>query len=535
MTGKSNARPAHNSQNLGISRLIVDGWDMRELVPELKRPHCSVLAVTYFGCAIILEIYCKPDHMNLEIPDFHNARVLVVGDLMLDRYWTGATQRVSPEAPVPVVRVEQTEDKPGGAGNVALNVASLGAQCCLLAVVGDDEYGAIVENLLTAGGVRCELRHEHGFSTITKLRVLSQHQQLIRLDFEEMHVPGHQYLGEQLDALLPDFDVVVLSDYGKGTLNEIQQLIQRCRAAGKTVIVDPKGNDFTRYRRASLITPNLKEFQSIMGPCHADQEIHERAQQLLSELELDALLVTRGEQGMSLVSAQGDSVHIPTHAREVFDVTGAGDTVIATVAAALAAGAQYEHAVRLSNIAAGVVVAKLGSATVSVPELKRAAHGQRGGHGVLTEEELLETVSDARANDETIVMTNGCFDILHAGHVHYLNQAAALGDRLVVAVNIDETVRALKGADRPVNNLESRMAVLAGLAAVDWVVPFSEETPERLICAVKPDLLVKGGDNDPNQVPGAACVREAGGKVMALDYIEGRSTTRIISQIRDED
>ena len=472
--------------------------------------------------------------MNLEIPDFHSARVLVVGDLMLDRYWTGNTRRVSPEAPVPVVHVEQTEDKPGGAGNVALNIAALGAQCCLLAVVGDDENGAIVEKLLGEGGVRCELQHEHGFSTITKLRVLSQHQQLIRLDFEDSHVPGHFSLAKKLQDLIQEFDVIVLSDYGKGTLHGIQELIKHCRNVGKTVVVDPKGDDFTRYRGASLITPNLKEFQSIVGACEDDDQIHEQGLNLLAELGLEALLVTRGEQGMSLLSAQGDAMHIPTHAREVYDVTGAGDTVIAALAAALAAGAERQQAVRLSNLAAGVVVAKLGSATVSVPELKRAAHGQRGGHGIMSEEELLQAIAESRANGETIVMTNGCFDILHAGHVHYLNQAAELGDRLLVAVNIDETVQALKGQDRPVNNLESRMAVLAGLAAVDWVVPFVEETPERLICSVRPDLLVKGGDNNPDQVPGAGCVREAGGQVLALDYIEGRSTTRIISQIRDD-
>ena len=472
--------------------------------------------------------------MNLEIPDFHSARVLVMGDLMLDRYWTGNTRRVSPEAPVPVVHVEQTEDKPGGAGNVALNIAALGAQCCLLAVVGDDENGAIVEKLLVEGGVDCGLQHEHGFSSITKLRVLSQHQQLIRLDFEDIHVPGHLPLTTRLQELLTEFDVIVLSDYGKGTLQGIQELIRLCRKAGKTVVVDPKGDDFERYRGASLITPNLREFQSIVGACEGDRQIHEQGTNLMDDLELDALLVTRGEQGMSLISAQGDALHIPTHAREVFDVTGAGDTVIATLAAALAAGADKEHAVRLSKLAAGVVVAKLGSATVSVPELKRAAHGQRGGHGVLSEEELLQVVAESRTNGETVVMTNGCFDILHAGHVHYLNQAAELGDRLIVAVNVDDTVKALKGKDRPVNNLESRMAVLAGLAAVDWVVPFSEETPERLICAVKPDLLVKGGDNNPDQVPGAECVRDAGGQVLALDYIEGRSTTRIISQIRDD-
>lgn len=472
--------------------------------------------------------------MNLGIPDFSQAKVLVVGDLMLDRYWTGDTQRVSPEAPVPVVRVEDVEERPGGAGNVALNVAALGAHCTLLAIVGDDEAGRVVTRTLTDGGVSCDLVASRGFNTITKLRVMSQHQQLIRLDFEDRSVPGYAQLEEKLQQHIHDFDVIVLSDYGKGSLAAVNRLIQIVRDAGKTVVIDPKGDDYAKYRAASYLTPNLKEFRQIAGACDSDEEIHAKAADLIHKLGLEGLLVTRGEAGMSLITRDDFAVHIPTHAREVFDVTGAGDTVIATMAAALASGLGNEHAVRLANTAAGVAVAKLGSATVSTPELKRASHGQRGGHGVLTEDELLTVVAEARSNEETIVMTNGCFDILHAGHVHYLNQAAELGDRLIVAVNVDETVRALKGDDRPVNSLESRATVLAGLAAVDWVVPFSEETPERLICAVKPNLLVKGGDNDPDKVPGAKCVRENGGEVRALDFIDGRSTTHIIQQIRQK-
>ncbi len=472
--------------------------------------------------------------MNLEIPDFSRAKVLVVGDLMLDRYWTGETQRVSPEAPVPVVRVEDIENRPGGAGNVALNVAALGAQCTLLAIIGDDEAGQVVTQTLADGGVNCDLVTSNEVKTITKLRVMSQHQQLIRLDFEDQAVPGHEQLEENLQKHVNDFDVIVLSDYGKGSLAAVNDLIRIGRGAGKTIVIDPKGADYSRYKGASFLTPNLKEFQQIVGACDGDQEIHAKAAELIQDLDLEGLLVTRGEAGMSLVTRDQTAMHIPTHAREVFDVTGAGDTVIATLAAAMASGLSHDHAVRLSNTAAGIAVAKLGSATVTTPELKRASHGQRGGHGVLTEEELLAVVEEARSNDESVVMTNGCFDILHAGHVHYLNQAAELGDRLIVAVNIDETVRALKGNDRPVNNLESRATVLAGLAAVDWVVPFSEKTPERLICAVKPDLLVKGGDNDPDKVPGAACVREHGGQVLALDYVDGRSTTNIIKQIRED-
>ena len=471
--------------------------------------------------------------MNLEIPAFDQVRILVAGDLMLDRYWSGTTTRVSPEAPVPVVKVDSKEERPGGAGNVALNIRALGAQCSLLAAVGQDAEADVVRSLLTDRGVASELLAFDGFKTITKLRVLSQHQQLIRLDFEENSLPDKQAIAEKFKQLLAAHDVVVLSDYGKATLSELPVLIRSAVDAGMPVLIDPKGRDFSPYRGASMITPNLKEFQAVVGDCVDETQIEERAHNLAQQLELDAVLITRGEKGMSLVPRAAAALHIPTEAQAVFDVTGAGDTVIAMLATALAAGATPEQAVRLSNIAASVTVAKLGAATVSVPELKQALHGQRDGHGVVEESTLLELVGAARDKGETIVMTNGCFDILHAGHVHYLNQAARLGDRLIVAVNVDETVRALKGNDRPVNTLESRMAVLAGLAAVDWVVAFSEETPQRLICEVKPDFLVKGGDNDPDKVPGADCVREHGGQVQALDFIEGKSTTSIIGRIKN--
>ncbi len=473
--------------------------------------------------------------MNLDIPDFKNASVLVIGDLMLDQYWTGTTQRISPEAPVPVVQIDDITDRPGGAGNVALNVTALGAKCTLLAVVGNDKNGRSLCDYLENSGVQAKIHRVNGFDTITKLRVLSRNQQLIRLDIEDGIVPESDVLAEGLDDLIANHDVVVFSDYGKGTLTNIGKWIDQCREAGKKAIVDPKGGDFNRYRGASLITPNLKEFQEIVGECSDDREIHRSAVRLIRKAGLEGLLVTRGEAGMSFIPAEGEATHIPAQTREVFDVTGAGDTVIATLAAALAAGTDLEQGVLLSNLAAGVTVAKLGSATVSVPELKRASHAQRGRHGIVTENELLQLVAETRASGESIVMTNGCFDILHAGHVHYLNQAAGLGDHLIVAVNIDEAVRILKGEGRPVNSLESRMAVLAGLATVDWVVPFSEETPERLICEIRPDYLVKGGDNDPDRIPGARCVRETGGQVIVLDYIEGRSTTNIISQIREGD
>lgn len=471
----------------------------------------------------------------IDLPDFSASNVLVAGDLMLDRYWYGATGRISPEAPVPVVRVEDEEQRPGGAANVAVNLAALGSRASLLGLTGDDEPGRALERQLTDRGVQCLFEQAEGYPTITKLRVVSRHQQLIRLDFEN-GFPESAGRG-LLDAYrrqLNEVDVVVLSDYAKGTLSDMGELIRSARAAGKIVLVDPKQRDFTTYRGADLITPNLAELEAVAGPCADETDLVEKGMSLIERYALGALLVTRGEKGMTLLQAGEEPRHMPTHAREVYDVTGAGDTVISVLAAGLGAGLPLDTATQLANYAAGVVVGKLGTATVSVDELKAALTEHQVTHrGVVGEDELAMLRDTARARGENVVLTNGCFDILHAGHVTYLEQASRLGDRLVVAVNVDETVRQLKGEDRPVNTLQRRMSVLAALACVDWVVPFSEETPERLICRLKPDLLVKGGDNDPDKIPGARCVRENGGQVKVMSYVDNCSTTGIIHSIRE--
>ena len=472
--------------------------------------------------------------MKPHIPDFSAARVLVVGDLMLDRYWHGDTSRISPEAPVPVVLVGEAEERPGGAGNVALNIATLGGKAAVVGLTGDDEAATALACRLEAEGVACSFERLPGFATVTKLRVVSRHQQLIRLDFEDGFA-GHDpqgLLGRFREALA-DIDVVLLSDYGKGSLHTIETMVREARAAGKRVVIDPKGTDFSRYRGATVITPNLHEFEAVVGACANDAEVVSRGEALRRDLELEALLITRSERGMTLLREGKPALHLPTHAREVFDVTGAGDTVISVLAAALAAGEPMDEATALANLAAGVVVAKLGTATVSVNELRQALREQDAlERGVVDEDRLLALVREAQAHGETVVMTNGCFDILHAGHVAYLRQARERGDRLVVAVNDDASVARLKGEGRPINALDSRMAVLAGLESVDWVVPFSEDTPERLICEVLPDILVKGGDYRPEDIAGGRCVQEHGGEVVVLDFVAGCSTSNIIDAIR---
>lgn len=474
--------------------------------------------------------------MKLTVPDFSHARVLVVGDLMLDRYWHGATQRISPEAPVPVVWVKENEERAGGAGNVALNIASLGAQVSLLGLVGKDDAAQSLSRILQSTGVNNYLLPVAGVATITKLRVISRHQQLIRLDFEDGFADVDlTSLVEQFEALLPHHDVVVLSDYAKGTLRLLRELIALGRSAGKPVLIDPKNLDISVYRDATLITPNFDEFQAMVGACVDDCTLVEKGHKLIENLGLEGLLVTRGEQGMTLLRPNHPELHLSSQARDVFDVTGAGDTVIATTAAALAAGLPTEQAVALANCAAGIVVSKLGTAAISATELRHSViSADTVKRGPIDEDRLLLAVQVSRAQGERIVMTNGCFDILHAGHVTYLEQARKLGDRLIVAVNDDASVRHLKGANRPVNNLEHRMAVLAALHCVDWVVPFSEETPERLICKILPDVLVKGGDYRPEQIAGGDCVRQAGGTVKVLELVEGVSTTKILKTMEHQ-
>jgi D-beta-D-heptose 7-phosphate kinase / D-beta-D-heptose 1-phosphate adenosyltransferase len=472
--------------------------------------------------------------MQIQTPKFQSAKLLVVGDVMLDRYWYGSTSRISPEAPVPVVNVSQIEDRPGGAANVALNIAALGSAAVLIGVTGADEAAKALADRMQTAGILADFVSSQELPTITKLRVVSRHQQLIRLDFEESFASiPQQDLVKKAEAQLATADALVLSDYGKGALSDPQQFIVRARNAGVPVFVDPKGTAFEKYRGAAVLTPNLTEFEAVVGHCKDEHDLIQKGQQLIIDLELEALLVTRSEHGMTLIRADHSEFHLPAHAQEVFDVTGAGDTVIAVLAASRASGSSWEEGVVIANIAAGMVVGKLGTATVSGPELRRATQRQTAiRRGAMTPEQLSIAVEDARAQGESIVFTNGCFDIIHAGHVGYLEQARKLGDRLIVAVNSDESVKRLKGEARPINPVERRMTVLAGLEAVDWVTFFEEDTPEHLLEVLKPDILVKGGDYTKEQVIGWEIVEGYGGKVQALEFLDDCSTTAIVEKIR---
>ena len=472
--------------------------------------------------------------MEIILPDFNNAKILVVGDVMLDRYWTGDSSRISPEAPVPIVKVGNVEDRPGGAANVALNLAALGANAKLLGLTGKDEAAQALCGKMNAVDVSCDFLQLDNYPTITKLRVLSRGQQVIRLDFEEaIDAVDTQPLVAKTIANLADYSVMIVSDYNKGALVEVQQMIQAAKQQGVKVFVDPKGCDFEKYRGATLLTPNLSEFEAVVGHCKSEEDLVEKGRKLIAEHDLEALLVTRSEKGMTLIRAGEEEFHLPALAQEVYDVTGAGDTVISVLAAAVSAGSSLEQACALANAGASVVVAKIGTSTVSPIELANSVYGSHeSGFGVLTEEQLKIAVKSAQLRGEEIVMTNGCFDILHAGHVSYLNSARKLGQRLIVAVNSDASVRGLKGSGRPVNICDRRMTVLAALGAVDWVVEFTEETPERLITALLPDVLVKGGDYKVEEIAGHKQVLANGGKVNILQFEDGCSTTAIINAIK---
>jgi D-beta-D-heptose 7-phosphate kinase / D-beta-D-heptose 1-phosphate adenosyltransferase len=473
--------------------------------------------------------------MTLSLPDFSRAKVLIMGDVMLDRYWYGRAERISPEAPVPVVHVQRIEERPGGAGNVALNIASLHATVSLLGLTGADLAAQTLQSALQAAGVKSQLVAIAEQPTITKSRVIGANQQLLRLDIEQFFSSEDVLLlQDAFSQMLPTVDILVLSDYNKGTLANVWQWIKLAKQAGVPVLVDPKSKDFKQYQGASIVTPNRKEFEAVVGVCHTDADLVERGSALLRECDFGALLITRGGEGMTLLSAKQAPIHLPAHTHEVFDVTGAGDTVIGVLATALAVGESLPQAMQLANLAAGIVVTKLGAATVTPAELRSVLQHEAhcSAACIMTEAMLLSVVQDARSRGERIVMTNGCFDILHAGHVQYLQQAKNLGDRLLVAVNVDETVRSLKGEGRPINSLAERMAVLAGLEAVDWVVAFAEPTPARLIEQVAPDILVKGGDyTDIQTIAGAQAVLAAGGEVKILPFKAGCSTTRIIERV----
>ena len=475
------------------------------------------------------------------LPSLGGGRVLVVGDLMLDRYVTGTVERVSPEAPIPVMRVDGEDEMLGGAGNVARNIASLGGQAVLVGLIGADRSGERLTELLTGhDGIEFRSVVSGQTPTTVKTRFLATGQQLLRTDVETKFPPQQDALAqivEQACSAVPTANVVVLSDYAKGVLTDevIAEIISAAAKSGVPVIVDPKSADLSRYKGASLLTPNREELTKATGIAIDDDEAAARAaDRALASSGAGAVLVTRGAQGMTLVVDGEDPSHLRTRAREVFDVSGAGDTVVATVAAVLAAGHGLAAAAALANVSAGVVVGKIGTATVHADEVAARLHAGAllsAEQKVVSLESALDRIAQWRRHERCVVFTNGCFDLIHPGHISLLEQARETGDALIVGLNSDASVARLKGDGRPVQAASARASVLAGLSTVDLVIEFGEDTPVALIEAIKPDVLVKGADYAENEVVGGDLVTSYGGRVVLAQLAEGYSTSATIERV----
>lgn len=462
-----------------------------------------------------------------------NLKVACVGDLMVDRYVYGEVSRISPEAPIPVLKAKRTVSMPGGVGNVARNISALGATTRLGAVIGNDAEGQALAALVAADkGIEDALIRPENVSTIVKTRFVAAGQQLLRLDDEAGLHPAYD------DAsVFAGVRAILLSDYAKGAIADstIEMALKAGHETGAPVIVDPKGRDFARYGAVDLIKPNASELTGATGlPVDTDEQVEIALQALLDTTTVKAVIVTRAGKGMSLIRRGGAAAHFPGRAREVFDVSGAGDTCLAALGLALAAEMSLEQAVQFAILASGVVVGKAGTAVVTPDELlgaERDGQNLHVGTGVLALDDLAARVEGWKKQGLRVGFTNGCFDILHKGHVTYLAQARSWCDRLVVALNTDESVRALKGESRPVNDLDSRAEVIGALGSVDAVTCFGESTPLNLINRLRPDVLIKGADYTKDQVVGATEVESWGGEVRLAQFADGYSTTKTIAKM----
>jgi D-beta-D-heptose 7-phosphate kinase / D-beta-D-heptose 1-phosphate adenosyltransferase len=470
---------------------------------------------------------------------FTAARVLCVGDGMLDRYVYGSIDRISPEAPIPVLRQQRQTSMLGGAGNVARNLSALGAQAFLLTVVGDDAAAQELNGLAAdVPGLAVEWVVDATRPTTVKTRFVASNQQMLRLDAEAAHAlpeRAQAAMADKIRHLLPQMQAVICSDYGKGCLTPflLQEIMTLARSHRIPVLVDPKGRDYSRYAGATVLAPNLRELAEGSGRnIGSESELIQAAQYLQKQFRLGAVVVTRSQEGISLIDNQIVQ-HFPAHAREVYDVSGAGDTVMATMAVALALGGSLVDAVSLANVAGGVVVGKLGTATVATVELAEALAKSGGGLSpkLLSTNSVLARCELWRQQRYRIGFTNGVFDLLHPGHIALLQQARAACDRLIVAMNSDASVQRIKGAGRPVQNEQARAMVLSALDMVDAVVIFTGDTPLDLIRAVRPDVLIKGGDYTPDQVVGGELVQAYGGQILLAEFQDGHSTTNTVKKM----
>ncbi|WP_417789869.1 D-glycero-beta-D-manno-heptose-7-phosphate kinase [Terasakiella pusilla] len=472
-----------------------------------------------------------------------NVDILCVGDIMLDRFVYGSVDRISPEAPIPVMRINREQSMLGGAGNVVRNLLSLGANARFCGLVGKDEAGREVASLLNEDDqCTANLIVDDHRPTSVKTRFMASNQQMLRADHEHIAALSEtqqQQLLLDVAESLPDVQVMVLSDYGKGVLegDNTQHLITLARKAGISVVVDPKGNDYSKYRGATLVTPNRKELsEASQMPCDNDQSIIAAARHIIETCGIENVLATRSQDGMTLVTKSGEVVHQATVAREVFDVSGAGDTVVATLALALGLGASLSEGAELANIAAGIVVAKTGTASVYQDELVNALHHQELNQAeakILDRPHAKDKVVHWQRQGLSVGFTNGCFDLLHPGHISLIKQSAAQCDRLIVGLNSDASVKRLKGDERPIQTEMARATVLSSLADVDMVVIFEEDTPMETLSALLPDVLIKGADYTIDQVVGADLIQQNGGRVFLAQLEDGFSTTNTVNKLKN--
>jgi D-beta-D-heptose 7-phosphate kinase/D-beta-D-heptose 1-phosphate adenosyltransferase len=482
----------------------------------------------------------KIDKINTFFEKNKGSKVLVVGDLMIDEYLWGDSERISPEAPVPVFKVCREEHRLGGAGNVAMNLVSLGCDVVFASVVGDDRDGQRAQRLFEQAGINASGVFASGQRCTTrKSRLIAQQQQMLRIDQEDitpLSADLEQRLLEFCGNTLADVKIVLLSDYMKGVLTAgfVTEMITSCKKAGVPVLIDPKGQNFNKYQGATLLTPNRKELATVAGSDLATEiALAEAAESLRDSLTLEALIVTRSEEGMSLYCRNAAPQHLTTEAREVYDISGAGDTVLATLGAAMATGLDLVDAAKLANYAAGIVVGKVGTSTVLPEELRKAVieGSLERGRKIFNSQDLSDALTVDRAQGRCVVFTNGCFDLLHVGHVKYLEKARKQGDVLVLGLNSDASIRRLKGAKRPLIGQDERSHILAALDCVDYVVIFDEDTPLGLIEQIRPDVLVKGGDYLPDQVVGRDFVESYGGRLELIQFVDGKSTSNIINRV----
>jgi D-beta-D-heptose 7-phosphate kinase/D-beta-D-heptose 1-phosphate adenosyltransferase len=472
-------------------------------------------------------------------PDFTGAKLIVLGDIILDRYFWGDVHRISPEAPVPVVTIAQKTMNLGGSGNVAMNLKGLGCRHLLIGIAGDDANGAALNNILQHEDIPNRIVTIQNHPTTTKTRIIGQGQQVVRLD-EEQRPKISQAIRDQVfkhfDEALSGVTGVILSDYGKGLVSSdvAGHVVKECRSKKIPLFIDPKGTFWERYHGAFCITPNTAEFKLIEPFQDGDETLlHEKAQTILKRYSLEYLLLTRGSKGMTLFHRQRPPVYIQARAREVFDVSGAGDTVIASLAAAFSVGLPMEIAAEIANTAAGIVIGKRGTQPVGRLELKHmlSEGGMEGITKIVSKRRAVEKIAAWRNAGKKIVFTNGCFDILHIGHIKLLHAAAGKGDKLIVGLNSDASVKRLKGKKRPIVPEEERATLLSGIKGIDLVVIFDEDTPLDLIRSVQPDVIVKGGDYTPETVVGHDIVEKRGGSVVIVPLLDGISSTRVIESI----